>query len=126
MFTFWTRSQASSSVSRIESSSARRDAGVVVEDVDPAEPLRGGRVHRLHARPVGDVDLHRQGIARLGGDLLGRCAVDVGRADLGPLLGEDDRRLAAHAAAGARDDRDLAVEATHQASVARYTFFTSE
>ena len=42
--------------------------------------------------------------------LLGEREVEVGDADLRALRREDDRRLATHAAAGARDHADLPVE----------------
>ena len=45
--------------------------------------------------------------------LLRERKVEVRDADLRALGGEHDRRLAAHAAAGARDDADLPVESPH-------------
>jgi len=60
------------------------------------------------------------------GDLLDECLVDVGRADERALAGEEQRRLAAHPAAGARDHAHLALEPTgHQSSVEQKTFLTS-
>ena len=92
---------------------ARRDPGVVVEDVDAAEALGGRSHHRLDARLVGDVDLLRECVAAQRGRLAWpRLEVDVGDADRRALLGEEDRRVAAHAAAGAGDHADLAVQAT--------------
>ena len=90
---------------------ARRDAGVVVEDVDAAEALGGRGAHRAHVVLVGDVHAERERIARAQRDrLLGERDVEVGDADLRALGREHDRRLATHAAAGSRDDADLPVE----------------
>ena len=76
----------------------------------------GGRAHhRRDLLLVRDVDLDRERVARAQRDrLLGRLAIDVGDADLRALVGEQHRRLAAHAAARAGDHRDLAVEPSHQ------------
>ena len=53
----------------------------------------------------------------LGADLVGdhgqAVLVDVGQDDLRPFLGEQARRRGADAPAAARDERDLALEATH-------------
>ena len=105
-----------------------RDAGVVVEDVDAAEPVGGRAHHRRDLLLVGDVDLERER-SSLGAErdrLLGAGELHVGGADLGALLREDHRSLASHPAAGAGDHGDLAVEPAHQASVATNTFLTSE
>ena len=106
----------------------RRDARVVVEDVDAAVTLGRCGVHRLDAGRVRDVDLVRERVARLAGGGLGRSAVDVGNADARALGGEHERRLASHAAAGARDHRNLALESPghRYASVEMNTFLTSE
>src|SRR6185369_10172640 len=56
------------------------DAGVVVEDVDAAEPLGRCGVHLLHGRLVRDIHLQGQP-ADLAGNLLRRCPVDVGDND---------------------------------------------
>jgi hypothetical protein len=96
-----------------------RDAGVVVEDVDPAEALRRRAHHLLDLRLVGHVHglRERGAVPTLAHRLLGRLAADVGDADLGALLREEDRRFAAHSAAGAGDHADLAVQTSHQPSV---------
>ena len=93
----------------------RRDAGVVVEHVDPAEALGGGSHHRRDLLLLGDVDLEREGLAVAELDcLLGGVPRDVGDADARAFAGEEDSRLASHAAAGSRDHRDLSVKASHQ------------
>ena len=79
---------------------------------------------------VGDVHLQGERVA-VGTErdrLLGQLEVDVGDADLRALGGEHDRRLAAHAAAGARDHADLARRAVPiaQPSVEMNTFLISE
>ena len=91
----------------------RRDPGVVVEHVDAAVALRRRVHHRLHALLLGDVDLLREGVAARGDGLLGCCEVHVRSADARAFLAEQDRGLAAHPAAGARDHADLSVEASH-------------
>jgi hypothetical protein len=63
----------------------RRDARVVVQNVDPAVALSRRGIHRLDARRVRDVHLVRERVACLSGGGVGRCAVDVGDADAGPL-----------------------------------------
>src|SRR4051812_46255586 len=102
-----------------------RDAGVVVEDVDAAVALRRCCVHGLDARRVCDVHLDGDGVTCVGGGLRGCFFVDVGCADLCPFCGEEQCGFAAHAAAGAGDHGDLAVEPSHQ-PIATKTFFTSE
>ena len=64
--------------------------GVVVEDVDPAERLLRGCVHRADGVFVGDVHLHGEP-ADLVGDLLGGLEVHVGDAHLRSLLREEVR-----------------------------------
>ena len=103
---------------------SRRDARVVVEDVDSAVARDRLGVHRLHAARIGDIDADGEGVPRLGRRLLGRVVVDVGDADAGTLLAEEQRRFASHSAAGARDHANLAVETAHH--VATKTFLTSE
>ncbi len=93
----------------------RRDACVVVEHVDSAEAL-GGRSHQSRdLLLLGDVDLEREGLAVAELDCLLRGVPrDVGDADARAFAGEEDSRLASHAAAGAGDHRDLSVKASHQ------------
>ena len=127
MFTACTRSHASTSVSRIDASSAGRDPRVVVEHVDPAETLGGRVAHRAHLRLVGNVHPQRERVALAQPHgLLGGLEIHVGHAYLRALRGEDLRRLAADPAARAGDHACLAVEPSHQASVERKTFLTSE
>ena len=106
---------------------AGRDAGVVVENVDAAEALGGRAVHRGDVLLRGDVAAERDYVA-LGvvGGLLDESLVDVRRAHQGPLAGEEQRGLAAHAAPRAGDHADLSVEPSHHASVEMNTFLTSE
>jgi hypothetical protein len=86
------------------------------------------RVHRLDVGRARHVHPSRDGCRRraLRNRLLGRGEIDVGGAHLRALLREEDRRVAAHTAAGARDHADLAVEPAAHASVETNTFFTSE
>src|SRR5262249_40445706 len=66
----------------------------------------------------GHVDLHEHGLAAGGldrGHGLGTAVVaPVGDDDARALLGEQHRGHAAHAVAGAGDERDLAVESGHR------------
>jgi hypothetical protein len=95
----------------------RRDACVVVEHVDPAEPLDGRGHHLLDRVLVGDVDpggeclpgAHRHG-------LLGRVEHHVRGADTGALGREQDRRLTPHAASGAGDHAHLSVQPSRHLS----------
>ncbi len=78
----------------------------------PAETLGRRGHHRAHAVLVGHV--HREGEGRavraeVDRLLRGRHG-DVGHAHLRALLCKNDRRLAAHAAAGAGDHADLAFQ----------------
>ena len=105
----------------------RGDACVVVEDVDAAEPLGRLGAHPANVLLFRHVRLHRECVAGAQGDrLLGSLEVHVGRADLRTLLGEENRRLPAHTAAGTRDHADLSLKPLHQPSVDRNTFLTSE
>ena len=63
-------------------------------------------------RLVGDVHAQAERIRRVGGRALRGFAVDVGSAHARALGAEQQRRLAAHAAAGAGDHADLALQAT--------------
>ena len=82
---------------------AERAAGVVDEDVDPAERLERGVDERLAAVRVGDVERVRE----VAVEQLDAPGAD---GDLHPRLLERPRRRRADAAGRAGDDRDLAVE----------------
>src|SRR5205823_9528190 len=87
-----------------------RDAGIVVEHVDAAKALGRLGVYVRNSLLVGDVDLYRERLARTERDrLFRRLGVYVRDTDTGPLPGEENRRLAAHAAARTRDDRHLVI-----------------
>ncbi len=108
----------------------RRDARVVVEDVDAAESLGRRGVHRLHVVLARDVGAHgeRRALGAERDGLLGEREVDVGDAHLRALSREHDRALAAHSAAGAGDHADLALEPSRhdrQPSVEMNTFLRS-
>jgi hypothetical protein len=98
------------------------DAGVVDQDVEPAEGLDGGRDEPLGAVPVADVIGVGDGLAAHGLDLvhdvLGRAlvvALPVHRAtevvddDLGAVVGQQQRVLASDAPSRTRDDGDAAL-----------------
>ena len=89
MFTACTRSQAVEVGLEDRGVVGGGDAGVVVEDVDAAEPLGGGEVHALDGRLVRDVHLHGEP-SDLARDLVGGFAVDVGDRDQRALLREAD------------------------------------
>src|SRR5919106_2553587 len=89
------------------------DAGVVVEDVDARVALRRRAIERLDALRARDVDVLEERLPALRRRLLARFLDDVGDADPRPLLREEERSLAADAAAGAGDDDDLVLEAAH-------------
>ena len=93
---------------------AGRDAGVVVEDVDAAEALLRRVVHRAHAVRVGDVDLNGERVAASAAVCSAASALTSAAQTCAPSSLNSDRRFAAHAAAGAGDDRDLSVETSHQ------------
>jgi hypothetical protein len=96
------------------------DARVVVEDVERAEAM--GRLvdHPLDVGLEGHVPRHGDGLSARPLDerhrLLGRGLVDVGHADPGAVLGEQDGRLPAHPHAGAGDERHLPREPRPEAS----------
>jgi hypothetical protein len=104
----------------------RHDAGVVVDDIDPAVTAHRLREHRLHAIGTGHIGGLEEGLPALGGRLLPRLPADVRDADPGALRREQERRLPADAARGARDHRHLSVQPSHQTSVETNTFLTSE
>ena len=85
------------------------------------------RQHRGDALLVGDVDRDRERLAGTSATVSSAASPSTSATQtFAPSLGEEERRLAAHPAAGARDHADLAVEPSHQASVERNTFLTSE
>ena len=86
------------------------DARVVHQDVDAAELLSRARVHLTHLVLVGHVDLHP--------DLAHLRLVQVGGHDARALGLEHPRGLGPDAAGGAGDHAHLAVEPSHQGSVA--------
>ena len=98
---------------------SRRMPALLIEDVEAAEGVDRGLDEPLGAVPVADVVGVGDGLAAHGldlvDDLLGRAgvvALAVHRAaevvdhDLGAVVGQEQRVLAADAPAGARDDRD--------------------
>src|SRR5918998_2309898 len=87
----------------------RGDAGVVEQDVDPAEAPGGLPVHGLHVFGVGDVGVDVEAVYLRGG-LPARLVREVGYADARALLGEAPRGLAPDAARGPGYDGDLAFE----------------
>ena len=93
-----------------------QDAGVVHEDVDATEPLQGlvdGARPLVLAR---DVEVRvESGVAELGGKRLAVGVEDVGQRDLRTLLREQAGLARPHAARRARDQRDLALQASHSA-----------
>ena len=104
-----------------------QDAGVVDEDVEPAERVDRVLDEAAGAGEVGDVLAVGDGLAArgldLGDDLLrrrqvgalaGERAAEVVDDDLRAGRGERERVRAADAAPGAGDDRDLAREVRHR------------
>ena len=84
-------------------------AGVVHEDVDPAEPLDGGPHGRFRRGGVGDVELHGQQVLACA-DGLGNLFRVAAGGDHGVAGGEGCLRdVGSHAAAGAGDEPDLLV-----------------
>ena len=74
--------------------------------------------HRLDARLVGDVDLLRERVAAQSETVSSAASRLTSAAQtFAPSSREEDRRVAAHAAAGARDHAHLSVETAHQPSV---------
>ena len=97
---------------------ARRGAaGIVVQDVQPAEMLHGLLDRRSDAALVGYVGGDGEALSASAGDLLrdgfpgGR--IDLGGGDAGAFRGHRPRRSAADAGAGTGDQRDLAFKAAH-------------
>src|SRR5262249_8191436 len=93
----------------------RRDAGVVVEDVDPTQETHRLVDQVLRLRPVTgigrDADRLATRRAESGDGGLGRGRVDVADDDPGALTREGERAGAPEARAGAGDDGDAILEA---------------
>src|SRR5207247_10083941 len=87
------------------------DAGVVVEDVEPAEALHAGGDHALHVGLLRDVAHHPERLPAPALDhrdrLLGRLGVDVGDDHRCALLREEQRPLAPLPHPRPGDERDL-------------------
>jgi hypothetical protein len=92
-------------------------AGVVDDDVEPAE-LVDGLLHELVGNPrLGQVAAKHRGVAGdLGSGLLGDVAVQVVDQHTRTLLGEQLRRGAPDAPGRAGDDGRLSVEDSHWVS----------
>ena len=95
-------------------------AGVVVQDVQAAEPVDGGVHHRLRVGLLRDVGVDVRGLAAgvadlRGGGLAGLVG-DVGEDDPRALAREQAGRDPAHPARPAGDQRDLPVQ-THRGSL---------
>jgi hypothetical protein len=109
-------------VDRLRRAEAPADADVIVQDVEAVVALdREGRHGFRRLRP-GDVRGERRGLAAFGADALrqrlGPVQAAVDKDHLGALAGEQDGRSGAVADAlrlrrRARDDGDLAAQATH-------------
>ncbi len=104
-------------------------AGVVVQDVQPAEVFDGGRDHRLAVGRHADVGVLRDGVgAALLQGLDGRgstVVVDIGHHDLRARCGERDRTVAAQSGSGPGDDRDFPAEICHDVPLHRPTVVRS-
>ena len=94
------------------------DAGVVHQDVEPAERGPDERADRLHLLRVGQLGRLHEGLAALLADargdalqLLRRAAGEHGG---GALVGQRERSGLADAAAGAGDPGDLSREPRHR------------
>ena len=91
------------------------DAGIVDEDVEPAEGGMGFGDDGGDRRLVGDIEGEGRRLAACRRDFIGdgfrRAAVDVGDRDAGARRGERGRRDPADAGAGAGDQRCVAVDA---------------
>ena len=89
-------------------------AGVVDQDVDPAQLLDRRRRHRVDLIGAGHVGLRDQTFAPRGANqrrgLLQLRQRARRRDHVGSRLGEPDRHRPAQSAPGAGDDRDLAVK----------------
>ena len=91
-----------------------RDARVVDEHVEPAEPRHRALDRALRARERGDVADHELRVGAGRGHaparLFAALLVEVGDDDPGAFLGESLRRGAAESRAAARHDRDPSLE----------------
>ena len=111
--------------------------GVVDEHVETTKGLDGLVDHALGAGPAAAVVAVRDGLSAGRGDLVddllrgrgiaaftGARTTEVVDHDRGTFRREQQRFLAADAAARPSDDRDLAVEQTHSYSPNCWTFLT--
>jgi hypothetical protein len=101
-------------VGHVEEHPVARHAGVVDDHVEPPVPVDGGGHHRVGRRPLADVAGHDRRFTATTADLLRgvlACSRQVVDHDPGAGLGESQRLGATEPGPGARDDRDLAVEA---------------
>ena len=94
-----------------------RDARDVQHGVDVPEGVERCREHRLDVGFCRDVGVERHdGVAELGGGVL-LVAADVGGQHLRPFPHEHSGRRPGHARPGTGDDRDLAVQFSHELSL---------
>ena len=89
------------------------DAGIVEDDVQPPELLFGSGDHGVTVARLRDVGRDRDAAAALEcrDGIARRGDLDVDRHDAGAVPREKERGLTADAAAGARDQCDLAFKA---------------
>ena len=89
------------------------EAGIVDEDVEPAEFFLGRGDHLADIIFTGDIGMDGNcRVANLGGDAVLRAA-DIGANDPGPFGRKEFRHGLAHARAGPRDDSNLVFQ-THR------------
>ena len=86
------------------------EAGVVAQDVEPAEFALGGGDHLHGLRLVGNVAVDRHRVGADGRSHRVLVAADVGEHQLRALGGEQLGHRPAHARSGAGDDGDLALQ----------------
>ena len=95
-----------------------RDAGIVDDDVEPAELGDGARDHRIDARDIAAIGLDRDRPPRIAGRLvrrpLRRGKVDVGGRDSGAGFGHRERRGAADPGPGPGHQHDLILQNRHR------------
>src|SRR5439155_7248217 len=113
-------------LAHVEERLVAQDPGVVHHDVEPAELVQRAPDEPVSPFARGHAVVVRYGVSALAldlGDHLVRhlrtlaaavaIAAEIVHHDLGALAGEEQRVLAADAAARPGDDRDLALEQTH-------------
>ena len=108
----------------VDEVAGQRDAGVVDDDVDPAELRDDGLGVGLEGRAVGDVEAVRADLPGAGTlhevHGLGQAGlVDVGEREKGALAGEVQGEGAADAGAGPGDDDDLVGQVLHACAASR-------